>query len=191
MNKRIIGLAGKKGHGKDTAAKVFHQLFDNNTCILSFAHPLKVAVGSLFNLTEKMLEDRTFKETPLKEWDNKTPRQLLQWMGTDVLRNQFDKDIFLKNMEQKINGHLDFYDNIIISDVRFDNEAQMIQHLGGCVIQIDATERLGVGNDTHPTENGISENLKDMVIYNNSNEEHLITEINTVITQLDIDNLNN
>lgn len=84
----IIGLAGKKGSGKDTVAKLiqvltmFPKMSDDNVIkslkkdfsnepykIVRFADKLKDFVCSLIGCTREQLEDRVFKETELgEEW---------------------------------------------------------------------------------------------------------------------------
>lgn len=79
---KIIAIAGYKGSGKDTAAKmlqylynypkVFHNYFwykifskfstNGKYKITSFAHPLKRTLAALLNIDIKNFEDRNFKE---------------------------------------------------------------------------------------------------------------------------------
>lgn len=187
MTGRIIGITGKKGHGKNTVGdlvKLFLGKGPDDTVLLSYAQPLKNAVSILFCLPDKYMHDQKFKEVPLKQWDNKTSRELLQWLGTDVLRNQFSKDIFIQNMEQRIEKYQQLSQNIVITDVRFNNEAKLIHKLGGVVVHVDARNRLGRSNDDHETEKGIDSKLIDLTIYNNSDKENLEMEVFQLVNQL-------
>ena len=177
--RNIIGITGNKGHGKDTAANTIKLFLGKDTQIFSFAKPLKIAVSTLFNINENYFEDQQLKELPLSDWDDKTPRQLLQWLGTDVLR-KYDTDIFIKNMEKRIENTKN---DIIVSDVRFDNEANLIHRLGGKIIQIDSTERLGRCNDSHITEYGINPGLRDITVYNNSDKVNLEMELFKIVNE--------
>jgi hypothetical protein len=138
----IIGFVGFIGSGKDTAADYlvnFHGFRRD-----SFANTLKDAVSYVFGWDRTMLEGRT---TSAREWreqvdpwwaerlnmPNLTPRWVLQYWGTDVLRNGFHDDIWIASLENKMRKTTD---NIVISDVRFPNEIKAIHNAGGKVIRI-------------------------------------------------------
>lgn len=162
----IIGLTGKKFHGKDTAAEIIRKKHD--VVCYSFADPIKKAVSIIHEIPESVLNDPESKEKTLEEW-GKSPRELLQWLGTDVYRNQFGKEIWLKNMELRIRNCPKGYP-IIVTDVRFDNEAELIHRLGGSVWKVCASERVQL-SDSHESERGIDENLVDLTLYNNGTLE--------------------
>ena len=84
----IVGLIGKKGHGKDTFADYLVQHYD--FVKLSFAEPLKKVCKELFLLTDEQLYDPMEKEKVDERW-GKSPRQLMQIIGTDILRRYYDE----------------------------------------------------------------------------------------------------
>ena len=144
----IISLSGKKGSGKDTAADLITEEivgFDINR--VSFAAKLKEVCKEVFDLTGEQVNGE-HKETPLDEpailgltqkkailrafnlseeyadeYEGEvftTPREILQYVGTDLLRNIQD-DIHLKSMpiaEGAIN---------IVTDTRFPNELEYLK----------------------------------------------------------------
>lgn len=59
---KAVGLAGKKGSGKDTAAEA---LAVKGYYVTSFAKALKEEVAEAFGMSPDMLNDRNIKETPL------------------------------------------------------------------------------------------------------------------------------
>lgn len=61
---RVLGLLGRKGAGKDTAAKV---LTDRGWVRLAFADPLYREVAAAFDVTVEYLGNRDTKETPQPE----------------------------------------------------------------------------------------------------------------------------
>jgi len=159
----IIGLTGKKRTGKDTASLFFKKIFNSrkkSTALLSFAQPLKDAICKLFVLDPNQLE--TIKDQPLDEWDGRSPRDMLKHIGDSC--RQFDSNSMIKNMRQRIIGCGS--DIVIITDVRYDNEAQLVKELGGRVIKIDRNLGEGV-EDLHSSEKGISEHLWDSLVENN------------------------
>jgi hypothetical protein len=128
----ILGIAGPKNSGKDTFADRFKLYVP---CITrAFAEPVKRTCQQLFLLTENQLYDRDEKERVDERW-GLSPRQMFQHVGTNYVRNQIDTNFFLKHFEfwykQQPQGT-----NIIIPDVRFQNEVDLIHRLGGKVVYI-------------------------------------------------------
>lgn len=138
----IIGFVGLISAGKDTAADYlvnFHGFRRD-----SFANTLKDAVANVFGWDRTLLEGRT---TEAREWREQvdpwwaerlniphlTPRWVLQYWGTDVIRNGFHDDMWIASLENKMRKTTD---NIVISDVRFPNEIKAIHDAGGLVIRI-------------------------------------------------------
>lgn len=175
----IIGITGKKGHGKDTIAQIFQKHY-NDTETFSFAGPLKEALSLIFGIKLKYFYDEKLKETFV--WDCWTPRSLLQWFGTEVIRKQFDKETFIKSMKNRLMNS----DKIlkIVTDVRFDNEAELIHKMGGFIIKVDASERVPASQDTHDSEKGIDSMLVDFVLYNNGTKEQLKKEAIMVVNEI-------
>lgn len=142
----IIGIAGPKNSGKDTFANRFKLYIP---CITrAFAEPVKRTCQQLYLLTEEQLYDIEQKEKIDHRWGI-SPRQMFQQVGTDYVRNQLDPNFFLKHFEfwyrQQPHGT-----NIIIPDVRFQNEVDMIHSLGGKVVYI--YRPFLPSNDSHESE---------------------------------------
>lgn len=134
--KKIIGICGLIGHGKDTAAGF---LIQEGFTRISFAGVLKDACANIFSWDRILLEgntpeSRVFRETVDEWWakrldiPNFTPRLALQQVGTDVFRKNFHPDIWVAACERQI----EMTDkNVVISDCRFFNELDVIKRLGG------------------------------------------------------------
>jgi len=173
----LIGLMGIKRSGKDT---VGDYLVDNHNFIKrSFAEPLKEACRHLFLLNDEQLFG-DLKEVSDPRWHGASPRKMLQYVGTDLLREQLDKimpglgtNIHTHNFElwYEQNQHL----NIVVPDVRFINEVDLIHKLGGIVVRLDRKEV--ITNDMHPSE---TELLKienyDFFLDNNGTRDQLLNE---------------
>jgi hypothetical protein len=67
---------------------------------------------------------------------NFTPRLALQLLGTEVLRNHFDQDIWLNSLEYRIRKQTQNAPCTVISDARFRNELDLIKNMGGVVIWV-------------------------------------------------------
>lgn len=136
----IIGLLGLIGSGKGTIARQLVEEFD--FVQLSFAGAVKDAVASIFNWDRDMLEgespeSRVWREQVDAWWSNKlgceiTPRKILQEFGTDIMRNNFNENIWLYNLENKLMNS----ENVVISDVRFPNEIDLIMQHGGILMEV-------------------------------------------------------
>ena len=134
--KKVIGICGLIGHGKDTAAGF---LIAEGYQRISFAGVLKDACANIFGWDRILLEgntpeSRAFREMPDQWWSNRlginnfTPRYALQHVGTDVLRTHFHPDIWVAACERQIDMA---EKNVVISDCRFFNELNAIRNLGG------------------------------------------------------------
>jgi hypothetical protein len=137
----IIGICGFIGSGKDTAADYlvnFHGYRRE-----SFAASLKDAVAHVFGWDRMMLEGRTaesraWREQPDEWWSNRlgrniTPRYVLQYWGTEVIRQGFHDDMWIASLENKIRASRD---NIVITDCRFPNEISGLKQQCGKIIWI-------------------------------------------------------
>lgn len=135
----IIGLCGQAGAGKDTAAKWFLQRGYGRS---GFADPIKFLLNQAFGWTMADWEDRDWKES---RWavltadsnsrpSETSPRSLAQWLGTEVVRNNFGNDAWVNLWKQQ--WHDAGQPRLVVADVRFQNEVDAIHKLGGVVLRI-------------------------------------------------------
>lgn len=121
---KLIGLIGRARSGKDTVAGYLarRHMFAH----IAFADPVKemleAAFGDLFRDGDR--------EKPI-DWLGKSPRQLMQTLGTEWGRNQVHPELWVMLTEQKVKNAVEFNLPLVISDVRFYNEANMILKHGG------------------------------------------------------------
>ena len=197
---KVIGISGLIGSGKDTVADylVNYHGFRRE----SFANTLKDAVSAVFGWDRMMLEGRTRQSREWREqvdewWARRlgmpdlTPRWILQYWGTDVLRNHFHDEIWVASLENKL---LKSQDNIVISDVRFPNEVAAIRGVGGKLICIergpkpewynDAVDGLNMRHfwpSVHPSEYSWVRTRFDLVINNDGTVDDLYTQIKNLV----------
>ena len=72
-------------------------------------------------------------------FSRQSPRQILRWWGTEYRRAQ-DESYWLKKMQARIDwaNQQDMPPNtIVITDVRFKNEAELVRKMGGQIWRID------------------------------------------------------
>ena len=170
---RIIGIAGKKRSGKDTAADIIDEYSNNKVKTFAFATILKEVVQKVFIISDEQMID--LKEVKIERLGY-SPRQLLQNSG-DHFR-KVNPNVFTDYMEHNISSHTESDITIIITDVRFDDECMFIKKHNGVLIGIDAEERLrarrardGGAADNHCTEKGVSKDLVDFWVTNNGTKE--------------------
>lgn len=159
----VIGVVGYKSAGKDTFAEYMQT--KRVYVKYAFATPLKKACQTLFLLSEQQLHDPIEKEVIDSRW-NLSPRQMFQFLGTDVMRNQIHSDFWLQHFLHWYQNHKE--QDIIVTDVRFQNEVDIIKQCGGIIIRINRQ----ISQDDHVSERGISElHGIDYVIENTSSLE--------------------
>ena len=209
----IIGICGFIGSGKDTIADYLVNLHGFRR--ESFANSLKDAVAQVFGWDRTMLEGRTKQAREWREqrdewWSQRlnmdvTPRWILQYWGTDVLRKNFHDDIWIASLENKLRSSTD---DIVISDCRFPNEIKSIRRAGGMVVRVvrgpepewydhavnfnSGPRRVGwsIGKEildrlrVHPSEYSWVGTKFDIVLDNNGTLDHLYQQVKNLATNL-------
>jgi hypothetical protein len=184
----IVALCGKKGVGKSTAA---NYLISNGWYEVSFAKILKDIVSIMFDLDRTLLDGesaaaRHWRETTNLYWtdvfnENITPRILLQRVGC-ALKDNFHSELWCFILNKDISKIL--YDNknanIVISDLRFPDEASFIKQIyPNC--KILRIMRNTVSNDTHKSETMVDNIRYDEMYMNLFSKQNLYEWINSCI----------
>ena len=63
-------------------------------------------------------------------------RTLMQYYGTEVMRNHISKDVWITSTINKAIRNRDYYGFAVIADVRFYNEWQAVRNIGGKIIHV-------------------------------------------------------
>ncbi len=167
---KIVGLVGFIGSGKGTVGDLLVNEFGYQQG--SWAGTLKDAIAIIFSWDRELLEgvtneSRTWREQKDEWWSAPlnmeiTPRWALQYVGTDVFRNNFHDEIWVASLENQIRNSKK---DIVITDCRFFNEVKAIRNIGGKVIRVRR------GNEPHWWHLGESANLGNKVIKQRAIEE--------------------
>jgi hypothetical protein len=171
MEPRLIGLSGPARSGKDTIGSMLQSAYYVQT--LSFAEPIREGLRGIMGLTDEHFHG-TLKEVTLP-WLGKSPRQLMQTLGTEWGRAIINDNIWLILAGRKIDEWQELREHVVITDVRFENEATFIRERGGVVWHIRRGDAPKV--NAHASESGIAVQPEDVVIYNNGTLEDLFDNV--------------
>lgn len=141
----IIGICGFKSSGKDTIAELLIQEY--GFMKLTFSGALKDIVSIMFGWPRERLDgltvaDREWREEIDDEWAKLldmpllSPRYVLQYFGTDLFRDRWHPDIWVKIVEMEIKKNRAKGIPIVIADCRFRNEIELIRANGGLIIHV-------------------------------------------------------
>ena len=178
---KIIGLIGKARSGKDTIADYItkHSITYKKR---AFADALKEKAMKDFNLTYNQVYGDVEKEIIIDEW-GKSPRQILQVMGTDWYRSinpNYWVDIWEKDI---FGGH--WGNKIVVPDVRFPNEIEAILRNKGKIIRVVRPNQTQIENSNHISETALDNfTAPNFEIVNDGTKEALYTNIDTIIQRM-------
>lgn len=204
----LLGFTGAAGAGKNTCADLleyygFHAV--------AFADVLRAEVAEAWRIDLRMLTDRA-----TKEWDipalaigncadsafvvamhtvghdtatPRSPRWIMQHWGTEFRRAQ-NADYWTWHVAKWVRRmHGSGYWRLCITDVRFANEAQLIETMGGRMVEVlrpNASGSLADGTARHISESRahLLANREASVVHNDGGMEHLHAELVRVIMDL-------
>ncbi len=170
----IIGLSSKIGAGKDTVAHLI-----GNGEVRKFADNIKKICAIISGLPLGDMYTQDGKNIYIEQFDM-TVGTMQQKIGTEVFRNSFDQNVWVKSLFSKYTP-----DQLwIITDVRFPNEADYIKSLDGILIRIEGDPAGIRANSTrdlnHPSETSLDDYKFDHVIYNDGTLEELKAKVDAL-----------
>lgn len=172
----LIGLTGAAGAGKGSVAHrlVMHHGFAE----IAFADPLYDAVAAITGISVANLKDRAVKEQPIP-WIGKSPRELLQLLGTEFGRGMVKESLWIDRAMRRLVPFT------VITDVRFDNEAEAVKARGGVIWEVvRPTKSCLVGaSAAHESEAGISREFIDLVLPNTGTLDDLFGAVDAAMRQ--------
>lgn len=179
----VVGIAGYKGAGKSTLA---NYLADRGFVVLAFADPVYEALSSIFEVPRGVLEDQSTKKMQMDALLGVSPRYALQTLGTEWGRDFIHPDIWVELCMRRVQKLLNHGCSVVVSDVRFDNEATALRSIGGYIVEVKregcapppktflqkVLSLIGIQSG-HRSDAGVSTNLVDADIYNYSGKHRL------------------
>jgi len=188
---KLIAVCGRRRSGKDTIAHHLVQTYGYQH--LKISKPMKDAMKSLFGFSDEEMESDK-KEEIHPVW-NVSPRNLMQYIGTDVFRNHIQTTIpgigesfWVRRFVQSVK---DEHGNtpIVVSDMRFINEYNYIYNeltTDMKVIRVERNHSTMVDNrsDCHISEKQYMEIPYDFYLENTGTIEDLLHKVDEAVTPL-------
>lgn len=203
---KIIALGHRRGVGKDTAAEC---LIKQGWIQISFAGPLKETMSKLYNIPLKYFTEQEYKEKELYYW-NKTPRELLIWFGSEVIRKNdpehWIKALHLRLLNELLGASSNINDALgeeikwakenkinyieetvycpkgfVITDLRFPNEMQYLKSIGAITVKVT---REGIIEHNDIADSSLKNHTFDFEIKNNGTKEELWDSLNAIANEV-------
>lgn len=158
----LFVVAGRKGAGKDTFyLRAKERNPQRKVVRFGFIDPLKRFCEEILGIPREALSGRQADRNLPTEYDwpagnpygkkgRMTAREVLQYVGTDLLRRRFDPDLWIKATLRAIRG-ADFEIGVI-ADARFPQEVAMARTIGATAVRL---LRAPHPEDRHPTETAL------------------------------------
>lgn len=139
-----------------------------------YASEVVQIIEDLILLEELHVERINWSAIP-HEKNLKTPREVMQFIGTDLGRNIVSKNIWINQMTKELLG----LDNVVITDARMSNERTFIKTLGAktALIVKDVPSE-----DSHESENDLGDPKEyDAILYNLGTIDDLFRNLERII----------
>ena len=169
-NPKIFVLSGKARSGKTETAKIIESYYKEKKCItISFAYYLKDYIKRITN------------------WDGNEdtkPRELLQHLGIELIKNNIDDKLLINRILQDIEVFSYFYDIIIISDARLVDEIESVKNKYPNSVSIrisnNCNNNLTDKQKNHITETGL-DNYNDFDYFVTNDYDNLEKELENIL----------
>lgn len=172
----LIGIAGRARSGKDTVANFIIAAIGGYR--YSFADPIRAMLAPLgVDMNDPYWQARKEDVIPAL---GVSPRRMMQTLGTEWGRQLINPDLWIIMAHQRLlqNGP-----GMVISDVRFENEAAWIRKHGGWIIHVIRPEAKAV--EAHASEDGIEMLDADAQLLNSGTLEELQLSVRELLRVYD------
>jgi hypothetical protein len=196
----LIGIAGKRGSGKDTTFRALGSVASAMGLKAerrAFADKLKLSFARIFypdiGLEQAVELCNTLKEDGYVDLAvesgkgaHASGREALQRYGTEAHRDVFGSEFWVNALlpfgsdghpdyNPRWHHNFDYADVCAITDVRFENEAARVLSLGGIVVKV-VRPLLEEQRDAHASEKELPEVLITGTILNDGTYDQLIDQ---------------
>lgn len=182
----LIGITGRAGAGKTTAAEYLRSRYDFE-CI-AFADALKDCLALLLadrGIDHAVLHEPQFKSVPLDAMHDASARHLMQSLGD--WGRQVAKGFWVHQLAHRaglIEGRSPVHDRVCITDVRYPNEEEWLHYKGGALLRI--TRQAAGRTDTHSSESWSDSLLAHASIPNEGSIGGLHTQLDQIMAMMEV-----
>ncbi len=169
---KIFIISGKARSGKGEVSKIISDYYkDKKSIIISFGHYIK-------DYAKRISDWNGDEETK--------PRELLQQLGIELIKNKIDDKLFIKRIKEDIEVFSYFYDIIIVNDARLLDEIESLKNSYSDSIVIRVKNKnennLTISQKNHITETDL-DNYKyfNYIIENNGSKEDLKKQVEEIL----------
>jgi len=167
---RLVALSGAAGSGKTTAADYLIEHYGYTR--FKFAGPLKdmlYAVGLSHNDIEG-----TAKQIPSDVLCGRTPRYVMQTLGTEWGRDLIGADLWVNIWQRRVTAFAAENPGakFIVDDLRFPNELEAVKQLGGTRIILHRPTVTGIAGQ-HVSESALPHDDQAHVVINDGDAAQL------------------
>ena len=181
--RRAVILTGAAGSGKDTVAEAIFDEWPWSVQEGKFSAAIKDMACDLFAWDREEIDTNFQYKESIAVWPDGTPqtrhnhtrRELLQTIGTDVFRDMFDEDFWVRKLVNEIESQPP-EDPWVISDCRFINEFEALKELFDETLVIQL-RRIGSTPGGHASEREWMQIPADVTIEAASGDTDLIEEV--------------
>lgn len=172
----LIGIAGRARSGKDTVANF--ALAAIGGYLYSFADPIRAMLVPLgIDMRDPYWQARKEEVIPAL---GVSPRKLMQTLGTEWGRELINPELWLLLARQRLLQH---GPGMIVTDVRFENEAAWVRDNGGMIIHVIRPDAPGVRE--HTSESGVAIQPADVQLFNSGTLEELQSSVRALFRVYD------
>jgi hypothetical protein len=173
-NYNLIGLTGYAQSGKDTVASILVEKYGYRR--IAFADKIRDFLYGINPMVACSPTGYLQDLVNLVGWDNAKQepqvRRLLQDLGISA-RELLDENIWITTALGKVNKD----ERVVVTDVRFENEAMMLKLMGG---QLWRVKRVGFGPvNEHVSESELDGYKVNQIFVNNGSIEDLEVLVTT------------
>lgn len=199
----IVGLAGRAGAGKDTCARILAQ--HHGFAPMAFATPVRNEIAQSFGVDPRILIDRDEKERRTialaigRSGDARfishmaaighdvtvprSPREIMRWWATEYRRRLDDEHYWIHRAHEVIEAlNRAGWRRIVVTDVRFVNEAHFLSAFGAEIWRIRRQASDAVSAD-HQSEAEMEAIQPHRVLHNDDSLPTLVNAVNAAYTQ--------
>ena len=174
---RLIALySDAPQSGKTTTAEYLNRC--HWYAIRPFAGPLKrIAAAFAHELGIDSRYITTTKDNPIPDWNGLTGRHILQTLGTDWGRTHISSDVWLRAWQRSLGNA----PRIVVDDIRFPNEAELVRNLGGVVWHVRRATGAAIEATNHTSEGALAGAAFDATLDNSTTKQALYDAIERLV----------